>query len=370
MALRDLTRPAVEQAIREYDELGREAFLRRHGFGEARGYYLVQNGRRYDSKAIAGVAHGYVAPGWQVLGPADFAGGENTVARVLRGLGFTVEGPSNVREGALPFQVGQLYNRQRDIHQRYGGQQQGGICTPSEAPYIFLFTGESGTQHGYSDGWREDGLFSYTGEGQRGDMQFVRGNRAIRDHLQDGRDLLLFQTQRKGGLYRFLGCFACAAVEHGRGPDTDGRDRETIVFLLSPVAEVETSQEEPAIDVQGTLEELRALAEAAATSAANAVRVGLRTYRQRSAVVKAYVLARARGMCESCGKEAPFRRPDGTPYLEPHHTKRLADDGPDHPAWVGAICPTCHREIHHGENGQELNTRLQARLREIEPERA
>lgn len=45
-------------------------------------------------------------------------------------------------------------------------------------------------------------------------------------------------------------------------------------------------------------------------------------------------------------KAAPFQRKDGTPYLEPHHIQRLADEGPDHPKWVGAVCPSCHREIH------------------------
>lgn len=35
----------------------------------------------------------------------------------------------------------------------YAGQQQGGISTPAGAPYVFLFTGETGAQYGYSDGW-------------------------------------------------------------------------------------------------------------------------------------------------------------------------------------------------------------------------
>ena len=60
MALSDLTsRAAVEAAIAEFDRVGREAFLAQHSFGPARRYMLVANGRFYDSKAIAGVAHGY-----------------------------------------------------------------------------------------------------------------------------------------------------------------------------------------------------------------------------------------------------------------------------------------------------------------------
>lgn len=41
----------------ERDELGREAFLKKYGFGEARSYVVVHEGREYDSKAaVAGVA--------------------------------------------------------------------------------------------------------------------------------------------------------------------------------------------------------------------------------------------------------------------------------------------------------------------------
>ena len=57
---------------------------------------------------------------------------------------------------------------------------------------------------------------------------------------------------------------------------------------------------------------------------------------------------------------------DGTLYLEPHHTRRLSDGGPDHPRWVGALCPNCHREIHHGADGVRKNKRLQQSLGKLE----
>jgi 5-methylcytosine-specific restriction protein A len=123
----------------------------------------------------------------------------------------------------FPFEVGEVYDRRRDIHERYDGQQQGGISTPQRAPFIFLFTGESGEQYGYSDGWSEDGVFLYTGEGQVGPMEFVRGNRAIRDHSTNGKDLLLFEQLRDEGGYRFLGNFGCAGYEFREAPDRHGR---------------------------------------------------------------------------------------------------------------------------------------------------
>jgi 5-methylcytosine-specific restriction protein A len=76
------------------------------------------------------------------------------------------------KEGHSMFVPGQIYRR-RDLHHQFGGQQQGGISTPSRFPIILLFTGDSGARYGYHDGWQADGLFLYTGEGQRGDMHFV-----------------------------------------------------------------------------------------------------------------------------------------------------------------------------------------------------
>jgi putative restriction endonuclease len=90
MGLGDITADGVRQAMAEFDELGRDAFLAKHGFGKAREYFLIAEDRRYDSKAIAGVAHGYSGSGRQPLIPTDFSGGEATVAAVLDSLGFQV----------------------------------------------------------------------------------------------------------------------------------------------------------------------------------------------------------------------------------------------------------------------------------------
>ena len=60
MAFKDIkNRDSVLKAVAELNELGREAFLERYGFRHARRYFLVVNGKRYDSKAIIGAAHGY-----------------------------------------------------------------------------------------------------------------------------------------------------------------------------------------------------------------------------------------------------------------------------------------------------------------------
>lgn len=99
--LSDITRDGVLAAIREFDQIGREAFLAKYGFREARSYYLVHDRKRYDSKAIVGAAHGYDRPDLGALSSADFSGGLATVDARLTQLGFTVESDSLNRAPAV-----------------------------------------------------------------------------------------------------------------------------------------------------------------------------------------------------------------------------------------------------------------------------
>ena len=69
----------------------------------------------------------------------------------------------------------------------------------------------------------------------------------------------------------------------------------------------------------------------------------------RNPDVVAEVLLRAAGICERCKHAAPFCRvKDGTPYLEVHHKKLLANGGEDSVENAIALCPNCHRAVHYG----------------------
>jgi MrcB-like, N-terminal domain len=92
MPLSELTdQNAVLSAIREYDALGSEAFLAKYGYAPARKYRLVHNGRKYDSKAIAGAAFGFQFPDRGALRSDEFSGGEATVRPILESFGFKVD---------------------------------------------------------------------------------------------------------------------------------------------------------------------------------------------------------------------------------------------------------------------------------------
>jgi 5-methylcytosine-specific restriction protein A len=193
-------------------------------------------------------------------------------------------------------------------------------------------------------------------------MKFVKGNRAIRDHAKDGKALYLFETRGKGKPVRYLGEFHCVTWGHAESKDRTGEMRQAIYFDLSPLVEV--AEETPSEEL--SIEDLRERAIAAGTTSGKDVAEGKRTYYSRSLTVKEYVLARAAGRCECCGGAAPFQTPKGRPYLEPHHTNMISEGGPDHPRWVAAVCPNCHREIHYGARGDGLNNELHLRIHESE----
>ncbi|WP_237149626.1 HNH endonuclease signature motif containing protein [Pseudomonas mediterranea] len=45
-----------------------------------------------------------------------------------------------------------------------------------------------------------------------------------------------------------------------------------------------------------------------------------------------------------------------------HHLNRLADDGPDLPSNVAALCPNCHRRAHYSVDRQEFGKKLKATI--------
>lgn len=289
-------------------------------------------------------------------------------------LASSIETKAAYRNNAVPFEAGVVYNRREDLHGPYGGQEQGGISTPADHPFIFLFTGDTGSEFGYRDEFRPDGIYWYTGEGQEGDMEMVRGNKAIRDHQANNKELYLFESLGSGEV-RCVGRATYLDHHHEKRPDKNDQMRSAITFEL----DVETEMGDGGLSVEHSddrslaesrlhsrsLTELRQMALAKASSSASSSERRSRAY-LRSAAIRAYVLKRAEGQCEGCQEDAPFLTTKKRPYLEPHHIRRLADGGPDHPQWVIALCPTCHRRVHYAQDGDEYNEELKRRVRTIE----
>lgn len=178
MTLQDLADAnAVRAAISEYDALGREAFLSKYKFGPARSYFLLNNGRAYDSKAIVGAAHGHQHG--TPLNSADFSGGEATVATKLESLGFELLRP----ETQWHYRMGDVTTR-AEIHGFYGGATYGGIEPSNRSPNVMIYTDpKQGALNGYNyDGWdaNDPNVFYYTGEGRHGIRRSGRATRPSR----------------------------------------------------------------------------------------------------------------------------------------------------------------------------------------------
>lgn len=66
----------------------------------------------------------------------------------------------------------------------------------------------------------------------------------------------------------------------------------------------------------------------------------------RSEIISRLAKLRANGRCDLCLQRAPFEVA-GKPFLECHHIQLLAEHGKDNLRNTVALCPNCHRRMHH-----------------------
>lgn len=120
-----ITRKSVLLAMAEYDELGREAFLKKYGFRKARAH-MVWNGRRsYDSKAIVGAAFGYLTGRPAPLRSDEFYGGQPSIRPLLRE-GFSFDAPDPVaKQNKNPLWTREQIILALDLYVRHQGRDPG-----------------------------------------------------------------------------------------------------------------------------------------------------------------------------------------------------------------------------------------------------
>jgi 5-methylcytosine-specific restriction protein A len=83
---------------------------------------------------------------------------------------------------------------------------------------------------------------------------------------------------------------------------------------------------------------------------------------ERDPLVKAWVLKNANGTCEGCGHPSPFKKKDGTPYLEVHHLIPLSEEGPDNIPNAVALCPNCHSRCHNSIDSEIFTGQLKGKI--------
>ncbi|GEL93997.1 hypothetical protein [Cellulomonas composti] len=86
-----VTRQNILQAIAEYDSRGESDFLGVYGFDPLADYSLLHDGRRYDPRAVLGVAHRFATG--RLAAANEMSGGAHGAAGILRKRGFEVTEP-------------------------------------------------------------------------------------------------------------------------------------------------------------------------------------------------------------------------------------------------------------------------------------
>lgn len=205
MGMNDISDPAaIRKAAAEFDELGRAAFLDKYGFGEAREFFLALDGKLYDSKAIVGAAHGFQFAAQGPLRANQFSGGEATVERKLKKLGFRVRRATSEEAARLAvasghyassrLKLGAVYTRE-DLARMFEIEDatlNTGVFIPRGYASIWLFVTRSKTSDRtqYEDNLVGDTLF-WQGQTEG------RTDHLVIDHSRGGLELLLFYRNRK-----------------------------------------------------------------------------------------------------------------------------------------------------------------------------
>ncbi len=203
MALDDVKKPeSIEAALAEFQRVGRGNFLKKYGFGQSREYFLEKSGELFDSKAVMGAAHGYEFPQLGSLRPDQFSGGEQTVARKLRSLGFKVERtsrPDNDARVSALLSDGTIYTREqlKSILSSADATINTGVFRPAGYSSILLFITKDKTadRTQYSD-YLDGNTLHWQGQSSG------RTDAMIIEHQRRGLEILVFYRDRK---YEFDG---------------------------------------------------------------------------------------------------------------------------------------------------------------------
>jgi 5-methylcytosine-specific restriction protein A len=385
MTLAEITRAAVLAAVQECDRCGRDAFLQEHGFRLARSYVLVHDGTPYDSKAIVGVAHGYL-PGQRPLSSAEFSGGEDTVARLLRRLGFTVSAsePAGLTAGELIGEVSNLTvsragghpasyqpitllwaigralrgdpriapwaETERSLQAVLERHSRPGERTRPDYPIAALF---------HAGLWE---LRGYTGpvpaaHGDVGLRHWFSTNQPASGLAAPADELLRRSGQARAEVAAtivdtYLGDQDCTALLADLGLSDQQLTADLTAADLS----------EPPADPEAEYRRLCGIA-GRRTGAGPGERIP-RTVLElaRSAAARRAVLIRSQGRCENprCTGQPTDITDRGDPILEVDHIHDLAQGGPDHPEQMIALCPNCHAVKTRGRTRNELRPVLLA----------
>ena len=282
------------------------------------------------------------------------------------------------------FVKGDSYERTELLNFIGSKQPQSGIIWNKEgSDTIIITTGGRHTKRvGYSDHLQADGSWIYTGQGEKGDQNPQSFANSLLTKKE--KKVLLFSTHEPNAsevrsrgnhkkLYQFEGLFKVQSWKLETQKEGKRKGDKLVKCILQPIEDfnyqnviIKDPLENVIIEPSEFYNLRSKIIKAVKKKLSKLNKNSTAEYYNRSEDVKKYALLRANGQCENCGKDAPFVNSNNIPFLEVHHIFSLADDGPDHPINVAAICPNCHRQSHFGKDMQTLKVKLAQKIIEKE----
>ncbi|WIY04576.1 YDG/SRA domain-containing protein [Amycolatopsis mongoliensis] len=355
MSLADVDREHVLRAIDEFDDLGREGFLNKYGFAEARQYVVVHDGREYDSKALIGSAHGYATG--EALRPSDFSDGVRTVGARLTELGFDFLDVTASSVKGVPiygdirsFPEGTTFASRAEVAASgvHRALQAGIVGTEKLGAESIVSSG------GYEDDDDRGDELIYTGQGgrdgrgrQTADQTFTRGNAALRTSWLTGAPVRVVRGPDPKSPYapdqgyRYDGLYKVEDTAMVRGQSGYLVCRFQMV-KLSKIADV----------TFGVGEYLMAADPAHPGMSIGNAQPGRKPVTAQRIIRTTKVADDVKTLhdhtCQICGTRLSVG--DGEGYSEGAHVKALGGlhRGPDFPSNVLCLCPNCHVQFDRG----------------------
>lgn len=218
----------------------------------------------------------------------------------------------------------------------------------------------------YEDEWLDEKTLLYYGEGKRGDQKKESpGNKDMIIAAGNKSEWKVFLFEKiKANKYYYRGEIEIDPLIRSKSNilDIDYKPRAVLQFVLKLKESTEDFlyTEDDLIEIENsqkkTIKKMSPeIVHQIAKSKTQDIKVEFVTVKQynRDQAVSKDTKNRAKGKCDLCNNEAPFKTKDG-PYLENHHVITIAEGGPDFIYNTVALCPNCHRKMHSLKDPKDL----------------
>lgn len=214
----------------------------------------------------------------------------------------------------------------------------------------------------YEDKWYGD-VLHYTGMGKVGDQDLnASQNKTLNESNHNGVSVFLFEVFEENH-YIYRGQVQLVETPYQQKQvDDEGNLRNVWIFPVKSITDQQISIDKKVLDrnYQKKEKKIKKLSDhelaqkAAHLQSLNpsSRRTISQTY-ERNPYVTEYAKRRAKGICELCEQEAPFKTKQNEPYLETHHIEWLSNGGADTIENTVALCPNCHKKMHVVDDPQD-----------------